>query len=146
MRASGPREIGSWASNAALRFRASTGAVPSVPMATVTGSRSTMAGVMKSLPSRLSTMLTGDAALPGQRNCARILRGIVARAIEERRVLEVIALYATLVVAQCTLALPRQDVGVRVRAEYGDLRVGLQQQAQLGRRSLPGAGDDDALS
>ena len=28
--------------------------------------------------------------------------------------------------------------------EYGDLGVGLQQQAQLGRRSLPGAGDDDA--
>jgi hypothetical protein len=35
-----------------------TGAAPSVPIATVTGSRSTMAGVMKALSERLSTILT----------------------------------------------------------------------------------------
>ena len=58
IRANAPSEPGSRASNAALRFRASVGAVPSVPMATVSGSRSTMAGVMKSLSSRLSTTLT----------------------------------------------------------------------------------------
>ena len=38
------------------------GAAPSVPIATVTGSRSTIAGVMKSLSSRLSTRLTRTPA------------------------------------------------------------------------------------
>ena len=39
--------------------RASTGAAPSVPIATVTGERSTMAGVMKVESSGASTTLTG---------------------------------------------------------------------------------------
>ena len=45
-----PSRAGSRASRSALIIRASTGAAPSVPMATVTGSRSTMAGVMNWLP------------------------------------------------------------------------------------------------
>ena len=62
MRVRIPSVAGSIASTSALILRASTGAAPSVPMATVTGSRSTIAGVMKSLSSRLSTMLTSAPA------------------------------------------------------------------------------------
>ena len=57
-RASRPSAGGSRSSRSALIARASTGAAPSVPMATTTGSRSTMAGVMNWLASRLSTTLT----------------------------------------------------------------------------------------
>ena len=46
-------------SSLVLISRASTGAAPSVPMATVTGARSTMAGVMKVDSSGASTTLTG---------------------------------------------------------------------------------------
>ena len=45
---------------------------------------------------------------------------------------------------QCAIAVPRQDLRVRVGAEHQDLGVALQKQAQLGHRNLPGAGDDDA--
>ena len=62
MRVSAPSRAGSIASTSALILRASTGAAPSVPIATVTGSRSTIAGVMKALSSRLSTTLTSAPA------------------------------------------------------------------------------------
>ena len=61
-RASPPRRAGSIASSRALICRASTGAVPSVPIATMTGSRSTIAGVMKSHSSCRSTAFTGTPA------------------------------------------------------------------------------------
>ena len=61
-RASPPRRAGSIASSRALICRARTGAVPSVPIATTTGSRSTIAGVMKSQSSWRSTALTGTPA------------------------------------------------------------------------------------
>ena len=57
--ASTPRWAGSSASMRARISRASTGAAPSVPIATVTGERSTMAGVMKVDSSGASTTLTG---------------------------------------------------------------------------------------
>ena len=62
MRVRRPRAAGSIASTSALILRASTGAAPSVPIATVTGSRSTIAGVMKSLSERSSTTLTSAPA------------------------------------------------------------------------------------
>jgi hypothetical protein len=68
-----------------LILRASTGAAPSVPIATVTGSRSTMAGVMKALSSRLSTMLTSAPDAPPDLRRPRVLGGVGVRAVEQRR-------------------------------------------------------------
>ena len=102
-----------------------------------------MAGVDEVAVFEIVDDVGGDSTPPGQRGGARILIRIVARAVEQRRAVEVVGCYATLVVAQPARAVPRQDVQVRVGAEHGDLGVGLQQQAQLGDGSLPGAGDDD---
>ena len=89
IRASAPRDPGNCASIAAFRFRARTGAAPSVPIATVTGSRSTIAGVMKSLFSRLSTILTGIPPRAGECGCPRILVRIFAGAVQKGRIFEV---------------------------------------------------------
>ena len=53
-----PRSAGSMASTSAFICRARTGAEPSVPIATTTGSRSTTAGVIKSHASVRSKTLT----------------------------------------------------------------------------------------
>ena len=57
-RAKRPRSAGSIASMSALICRANTGAEPSVPIATTTGSLSTIAGVMKSQASVRSSTFT----------------------------------------------------------------------------------------
>ena len=92
IRASGPRDAGSWASKAALRARASTGAVPSVPIATVTGSRSTIAGVMKSLSREIVGDADANTVPPGQRGRAGVRRSVPIRAVEKRCACQVCAL------------------------------------------------------
>ena len=87
--------------------------------------------------------VNGDSTPPGQCGGACILCWIVARAIEERCAIEVAGFHAALLVTQRAFAVPGQDSRIRVGAEYGDLGVALQQQAQLGHRRLPGAGDRD---
>ena len=124
----------------ALIRRARTGAAPSVPMAMVTGSRSTMAGVMKSGAARSSTILT--SAPVGPRKSRR--RGRPRRRLRRRRRPAPRRRRHRLQrrgdQGQPTLGGPGGDLGRGIGGEHRQTRLGLQDQPQLGHRRRAAAG------
>ena len=87
--ASVPKLAGSSVSSRVLISRASTGAAPSVPIATVTGSRSTMAGMMKVESAGASTTLTGMPRALAARETAASSSAVAGCGIDEALALEV---------------------------------------------------------
>ena len=125
-RASPPRRAGSIASSRALIWRASTGAAPSVPIATTTGSRSTIAGVMKSHSSCRSTALTGTPGRPRHRHGARRLGIVLERHVGQPDAGEVARrqrprLQRDAAVARRAPRSRRTDLG----RQHADARLGL---------------------
>ena len=137
--ASTPKLAGSQVSSRVLISRASTGAAPSVPIATVTGARSTMAGMMKVESSGASTTLTGMPRALAARETAASSCAVAGGGIDEALALEVAgeehAQHDPDGVALLQLA---QLVGDGL-GDDGDVGAGLQQQPHLLRRLLAAA-------
>ena len=144
--ASVPKLAGSRVSSRVLISRASTGAAPSVPIATVTGERSTMAGMMKVESAGASTTLTGMPRALAARETAASSSAIAGCGIDEALALEVARQERR--AAGSTMALisaSSASSSTTALGDDGDARAGLAQQAHL-LRGLLAAADDEHVA
>ena len=137
--ASVPKLAGSSVSSRVLISRARTGAAPSVAIATVTGARSTMAGMMKVESSGASTTLTGMPRALAARETAASSSAVAGRGIDEALALQVAGQERAQHDPDRVLLLELAQLVGDGLGDDGDVRAGLAQQPHLLRGLLAAA-------